>query len=89
MDIRTPMGAARYVRKNHHSWPGGYALALVMDDGQYICPDCAEENFHTISVDVRMGIKAGWYPVGVACESETDDSEWCACCGGEIWEAKE
>lgn len=89
MDIKTPMGAARYVRKNRYSWPGGYALALVMDDGQCVCPECVTENFRTISVDVRMGIKSGWYPVGVACEANADSAEFCACCESEIWEAKE
>ena len=89
MDIKTPMGAARYVRKNRYSWPGGYALALLMDDGQYLCPDCVAENFHTISVDVRMGIKTGWYPVGVVSEAMTDENALCCCCDGEIWEAKE
>lgn len=42
--IRTdhPMGAARYVRRERYAWPGGYALALIMDDA-CACDHCGRE----------------------------------------------
>ncbi len=29
-----------------YAWPGGYAVAYVADDGEYLCADCANTDGH-------------------------------------------
>ena len=91
LDRDRPMATARIVRRDRYAWPGGYALALVTADGGALCPECVRENFHAISEESRWigNSGSGWKPAGMACESETDESETCDHCGREIWSAKE
>lgn len=85
ININSPMGAARYVRKERYAWPGGYALALLMNDGGTLCPDCVSSEFHLIAVASRDKLDNGWRPVAVIFESHSDDSCECDHCAKTIW----
>lgn len=76
IDIRTPMGAARYVRRACYAWPGGYPLALVTADGGLLCPSCVKVEFSQISYSHRHAISDGWRPAGVICFEEPSEG----CC---------
>lgn len=79
-----PMGAARIVRREKYVWPGGYPLALLMDDGEYLCPACVQAEFHNISKSHRWGVRDGWKPVAYAIIEEGDVR--CAHCNAVIHE---
>lgn len=58
-------GKIRYVAAERFAWPGGYALALLMQDGECLCGACVAENLDQILADT----------IG---ESRDESSEWCA-----------
>lgn len=91
LNLNAPMAAARIVRRDRYTWPGGYALALVTVDGGTLCPECVRENFHAISEESRWigNSGSGWKPAGLVGEAESDSGETCDHCGREIWSAKE
>lgn len=79
-----PMASARTVRRECYAWPGGYPMALVVDDGALLCPKCTAENFHEISFSHRHNIDNGWRPVGLAVMDDPDTTDTCAHCGNAI-----
>ena len=81
-----PMAAARVVRSERYAWPGGYLLALVMDDGAMLCPDCAEENYHEISDAHRRADSNGWRPLHWTLIEDVDaeDAPTCAHCSRDL-----
>jgi len=81
IDFRKPMGAARYVRREKYAWPGGYALALVVDDGGLICADCVRKEFHNIADSFRHGTNSGWRPLALTYSAEWEEQETCSHCG--------
>ncbi len=88
IDHARPMAAARIVRRERYAQPGGYAIALVLADGETLCPDCVASCFHEISVDVRDPQRfAQWRPAGILCECETDGGVDCVQCNRAIWTA--
>ena len=80
MDMNHPMGAARYVRKECYAWPGGYPLALVMDDGGLLCPACVASEFSRISWSHRNACSDGFRPSGILCGADTDSEMRCDHC---------
>lgn len=82
-DRNKPMGAARIVRREKYAWPGGYPLALVMTDGELLCPHCVAEEFSQISFAARHKLRDGWKPEALAIldDSEPESPELCAHCG--------
>lgn len=88
LDMAHPMAAARYVRRDVYAWPGGYAVALIMDDGGALCPECVRDNFASISWAHRNGCSNGWRPLGVAFEHETDEELSCDHCGRAVFNSE-
>ena len=67
--------------RDRFAWPGGYRLHVVMDDGMFMCTDCARENYRLIAQAVRYGDRGGgWSAVGAEPYWAGDD-EPCAHCG--------
>ena len=61
-----------------YTWPGGYAIALYLSDGERICAACARDEWRTICNDTIDGYgdwQAGF--VGVHWEGPP---EYCAHC---------
>ncbi len=46
--------------RSPYAWPGGYQLAIVMNDGAAICPDCARKEWKQIVHDTLKGWSTGW-----------------------------
>ena len=80
------MGAARIVRREKYAWPGGYELALVMDDGELLCAQCVHEEFHNISTSHRHAINDGWRPAGITHAGEHEEAQYCSHCGKQVFE---
>jgi hypothetical protein len=40
-----------------YAWPGGYPLYYLMDDGEALCPDCANDPSNPVHID---GLRDGW-----------------------------
>lgn len=86
IDIRKPMGAARYVRREKYAWPGGYALAAITSDGELLCPACLAENWPQVSYATRHNLTDGWRVIGLTGEHEADgEPARCAHCNRELW----
>lgn len=84
LDRSLPMAAARVVRRERFAWPGGYELALIMEDGALLCAPCVESNWHEIasanlSRRFHRAPVSGWEPIGLtsAAESEPDYCTHC------------
>jgi len=89
IDTTTPMGAARYVRRERYSFPGCYALALLTTDGGLLCPNCVAGEFSRVSWSHRNRCDDGFRPAAVVCGAETDSEMRCDHCDKVIQEATE
>lgn len=89
LDLCHPMAGARIVRTQRYTWPGCYPLALVLDDGCWLCPDCVQDNFAQISWAHRNRQDNGWRPEGYAVIEEANLSTYCSHCGEWILEPED
>lgn len=81
LNMRAPMAKARYVRRERYAWPGGYTLALLVDDGALLCPDCIAEHNGSIAYAVRKcAARSGFYPCAIVAECGIDGTHHCAHC---------
>lgn len=83
-DPNHPMTHARRVRAERYAWPGGYPLALVVDDAASLCADCVSANWQEISSANRNKDNNGWRPV---CFVVVEEPEQCAHCNATIGES--
>lgn len=63
-----------------YAWPGGYAIAYLMDDGEFLCAGCMNDNPDSIHFS---GSGDGWRVDGfiTADWHDTGDGDWiCAHC---------
>lgn len=51
---------AKQAIREVYAWPGGYPLALICNDGAALCPQCARENWRSITHDTLKGWRTGW-----------------------------
>lgn len=61
----------------HFAWPGGYAMAYVMDDGEFLCATCVTDQSNPVHEE---GENDGWKIVGYTHTDETDEEMTCAHC---------
>ena len=61
------------------AWPGGYDIAYVMDDGEYLCGHCmnAESNVHFKDEDPT---EDGWLVIGFDTANNWETGEMCGHC---------
>lgn len=62
-------------------WLGGYAHALLLDDGATLCAHCVRPNYRAISASTRHALRDGWGAVAVF--AIDDGPERCDHCGRE------
>lgn len=78
---------ARNAARNKYAWPGGYPLAVVMADGECLCPDCTRKEWRQIvrnTLDtVRNGADRSWIAAGAEVNWE-NDALYCAQCNEQI-----
>ena len=74
----------RRVVRQPYVWPGGYALFLIVQDGEALCMDCVKANYKRVLYAVRNpGHDPEWQPVAADPNWE-DQNMYCAHCGGKI-----
>ena len=49
--------------RNPYAWPGGYEIAMVTDDGELICHDCAKDERSNVVWSICHEVNDGWRPV--------------------------
>ena len=67
-----------------YAWPGGYAVAYLMDDGEFLCARCVNDESNPVHDN---GDKDGWLVVGymTADYHDAEDGDWvCAHCDAVI-----
>ena len=66
------------LRAGPYTWPGGYPLYLVTNDGAALCFKCALEEFQSIVWSIRNECSDGWRVIG--CDVNYEGAH-CAHCG--------
>lgn len=66
-----------------YAWPGGYALVVILADGEALHPDCARNNWADIARSTLGQYHNGWAAAGVDIHFEGPDL-YCAHCGDPI-----
>lgn len=87
MNLETPaarLAIAKRVARDAYAWPGGYPLALVMSDGECLCPSCIKSEWRNIVDSTIRDIPDGWRAAGALCTADTDDAIACAHCGADL-----
>lgn len=87
IDLRKPMGAARYVARFTATTLGLYPVALAMTDGELLCHDCTRSNFRAVAEAHRdpHAYGNGWRPIGIDVFYEPAPCANCAHCGYEFY----
>ncbi len=81
--LRQVKQAARHA----FAWPGGYPLAVILEDGEAICPKCARAEYRQIAWSTIVGDHGGWAALGAQiCEGEQHEA--CCHCGTTIAEER-
>ena len=76
------------------AWPGGYEIVLIASDGEYICVDCAKQNFKEIVWSIKNHVNDGWQIVAQTLEAVSPDCtndeviSYCAHCYKPIGECE-
>jgi hypothetical protein len=84
-----------FVASERFAWPGGYALGLLMDDGECVCSACVEKEKNRILESTRDNDRDGWTAVAAYYTDADDDgfddepATLCAHCGRPITDATE
>ncbi len=83
--MQTPAQILHQVKaaiREPYAWPGGYPVAILMADGDCLCPGCARENFRAIvGSTLRRNLERdGWEAAGSEINWEDADMT-CAHCG--------
>ena len=60
MIINPEMNSVRIVARNPFAWPGGYPVALLVNDGELLCHTCVKENYRQILTSTRDRDNNGW-----------------------------
>jgi hypothetical protein len=63
-----------------YAWPGGYPVFYLMNDGETLCPDCANDKGNPIHFD---GLADGWR-IEAADINWEDPQMFCCHCGKRI-----
>lgn len=79
------------------AWPGGYEIAYILDDGELLCADCANDptnpvqelrvdptNHRYSAETTKNEYHDGWGIIGQTNTSEYDDLENCCHCYKQI-----
>lgn len=78
--IRERVGVEPTEKLPAFSWPGGYDIIYVTDDGGCLCADCANKN-GSENPDDKGG---GWYLEGVMSAADSDSCHYCDNCNAQL-----
>lgn len=61
------------LRAGNVTWPGGYPLHFITQNGAALCFDCAKKEFRQVVWDFMNKASTGWRIV--ACEADWEDND--------------
>jgi hypothetical protein len=76
-DITTLSRLKATLRAGEFSWPGGYRLAFVTQDGGILSFAAVRAEFRNVVWDFQNGASTGWRVVGLLNVDETEESIYC------------
>lgn len=79
-----PLDVLRYVARTGYAWPGGYEMALGMDDGAAICNRCARAEYRQLFQSTKEKARDGWQVVSWISADSMDEPDYCAHCNRAI-----
>ena len=79
-EINTAAAIKSSLRAGAFAWPGGYPIAYLTGDGDFLCPDCVR--FHLRDVLAAMNDKhdTGWRVVACDTLEDPELDEFCDHC---------
>ena len=80
MIIHTVEDFRKALRLGPYVWPGGYELFFIVDDGEFLCHSCAEDNRRQIADSIGTACNDGWRVIGFDAECNADGPVTCAHC---------
>jgi hypothetical protein len=69
-DLRASLRAGAY------TFPGGYSIAYLTNDGAILCPSCVREELRNIIDSIRSRCNDGWLVVALDVSCNTDEGEF-------------
>lgn len=76
-DLDKGADIAKYIARYHYSWPGGYEMFAITDDGGTLCYCCCRTEFGLIARAIQGD---GWNVVAFESTSNLDEPEMCSHC---------
>jgi hypothetical protein len=76
-DITTLSRLKATLRAGEFSWPGGYRLAFVTQDGGILSFAAVRAEFKNVVWDFQNGASTGWRVVGLLNVDETEEAVYC------------
>lgn len=76
-DITTLSRLKATLRAGEYSWPGGYRLAFVTQDGGILSFAAVRAEFREVVWDFQNGASTGWRVVGLLNVDETEEAVYC------------
>ena len=91
-DCKEDNAALKAAIRTKYTWPGGYELFGICDDGAVLCCDCMRREYHLITHSRHHKINDGWRVVAIDCAAEYDSLIYCEHCNKTIvddWQESE
>jgi hypothetical protein len=82
-DLSNPVDMVRYAARVPYTFPGGYEVLLIMDDG-ILCNDCIKENYKGILFETKNNWNCGWTAARITTSAEFEETEQCDNCSKNI-----
>lgn len=88
--IRTGVELRATLRAMPHLLHDGDDVALLLDDGEVFCEQCARDCIGSMLYSLRHGLYDGWRPIGlsVCYGGESEVGDICAHCGRQLSEPR-
>ncbi len=68
-----------------YAWPGGYAIAYLVDDGEFLCAKCVNDESNPVHDSSTDSSADGWRVDGYMTADWREDDAWtCAHCNAVI-----
>lgn len=65
--------------RQKYTWPGGYEIVFICDDGEILCHKCVVKNLRWVIYSMRHGIKDGWGIIGSDYLGNFEDKDTFCC----------
>lgn len=78
-DPLNPVHMVRFIARERFTWPGGYEICGIANDGALLCSQCVRDNYRDILYSTKHEINDGRRIIWITNESKMEE-ETCANC---------